>query len=64
MNNRVNPSFVLRNYQMQEAIERAEKKDDFRLVEELLGKCLEPFKQNEESSRPDSRFDIKVTCSS
>lgn len=36
MNCRVNPQDILRNYQMQEAIEQAEKNDDFSLVKELL----------------------------
>ena len=34
--NLVNPSFILRNYLMQDAIDLAEEKDDFSGVEKLL----------------------------
>jgi uncharacterized protein YdiU (UPF0061 family) len=36
MNSRVNPSFILRNYKMEEAIKLAEESDDFSGVQALL----------------------------
>ena len=67
MNLRVNPSFILRNYLLEEAIETAEK-GDFSKVEEMLKKVLEPFGDVEKvkttKQRPDYRFDICVSCSS
>ena len=44
MNLRVNPAFILRNYQMEEAIKLAEKHDDFSGVKNLLKRAHDPFK--------------------
>lgn len=71
MNTRANPAFILRNYLMEEAIESAER-DDFTKVNELLRRSLDPFTEERQSAsfaadktkRPDSRFDICVSCSS
>lgn len=71
MNTRANPAFILRNYLMEEAIESAEN-GDFSKVNELLRRSLDPFTEERQSTsftadtakRPDSRFDICVSCSS
>lgn len=71
MNTRANPAFILRNYLMEEAIESAEK-DDFAKVNELLRRSLNPFTEERQGTsfaacktkRPESRFDICVSCSS
>jgi uncharacterized protein YdiU (UPF0061 family) len=71
MNSRANPAFILRNYLMEQAIESAEV-DDFTKVNELLRRALDPFTEErqsdsfaaEQTKRPDSRFDICVSCSS
>jgi len=44
MNKRANPSFILRNYLMEEAIKLAEEKDDFSGVNKLLDQAMNPFK--------------------
>ena len=67
MNKRCNPAFILRNYLMEDAIKQAEDKDDFTQMNELLQKALEPFEQKEKIEidwRPESRFDICISCSS
>lgn len=67
MNLRVNPKFILRNYLLEDAIEKAEK-NDFSELESMLKLSLEPFGPDEELlscvARPDWRFDICVSCSS
>lgn len=40
--NRMNPSFILRNYLMEDAIKSAEN-GDFAKVNDLLKKSLDPF---------------------
>lgn len=67
MNKRCNPAFVLRNYLMEDAIKEAEQKDDFTKVNELLARSIEPFEDVEKIQvewRPESRFDICISCSS
>ena len=69
MNGRVNPSFILRNYLMEEAIKLAEDEDDFSGVDDLLAKAMNPFQEDasekkKEEKRPDWRFDICISCSS
>jgi uncharacterized protein YdiU (UPF0061 family) len=55
---------------MQEAIELAEENDDYSGIEKLLENALNPFKntpnQNQEVAtlRPDTRFNLCVSCSS
>ena len=41
--NKANPAFILRNYLIQEAIEKAEQKSDFSMVNELLELAKKPF---------------------
>merc|ERR1711907_864539 len=45
--NRMNPSFILRNYLMEDAIKSAES-GDFKKVNDLLKKSLKPFKDYED----------------
>ena len=61
---RMNPSFVLRNYLMEEAISLAEENNDFSLVDSLLKQCHQPFEGQVKKSHPDWRFDICISCSS
>ena len=63
--NRMNPSFILRNYLMEDAIKSAED-GDFTKVNDLLKKSLNPFQDypEEQNSHPDWRFDICISCSS
>ena len=44
--NKANPSFILRNYTLEEAI-RAAERGDFTLVKNLLEKSKKPFDQEE-----------------
>jgi uncharacterized protein YdiU (UPF0061 family) len=62
--NRMNPSFILRNYLMEEAIKLAEDKDDFSKVNSLLEQSLNPFEAKSALKHPDWRFDICISCSS
>lgn len=67
MNKRCNPLFILRNYLMEDAIKDAETKDDFTKMNDLLKRAMEPFDDVEQvvvDWRPDSRFDICISCSS
>ena len=65
--NKVNPAFVLRNYLMQEAIEKAES-GDFTIVNELLKLAKKPFKEPKDkemmSNPPTSAFKLCISCSS
>lgn len=68
MNGRVNPSYILRNYLLEEAIKKAEEKDDFSEVDAMLQRVLNPFTEDAKPVvvewRPESRFSICVSCSS
>ena len=65
--NLANPSFVLRNYLLQEAIEKAES-GDFQGVERLLERAKRPFDEPQEGAtcavKPSWAFDLCVSCSS
>lgn len=43
--NKVNPSFILRNYLLQEAIEKAEKNKDYSGVNQLYEQAKSPFSE-------------------
>ena len=66
--NKVNPAFILRNYLMQEAIEKAEKDSDFSMVNELLELSKAPFEEpanNKMTSNPPTKaFKLCISCSS
>jgi len=65
---KVNPKFVLKNYMLQEAIEKAEI-NDFSLVEALFDIAQNPYAEHEEFERwagvtPDAFKNQKLSCSS
>lgn len=65
---RVNPKYVLKNYMLQEAIEKAEN-GDFSLVGSLLKIAQNPYEEHEEFSRyakatPHKFKALKLSCSS
>ena len=69
--NKVNPSFILRNYLMQEAIELAEKESDFSKVNDLLDQARRPFDERSGEAKksmcmvkPTWAYDLCVSCSS
>lgn len=66
MNTLINPKYILRNYEMEEAIKQAETKNDYTLVSNLLNRSLNPFdtQKLEVVSRPNDRFSLCVSCSS
>lgn len=66
MNTLINPKYILRNYEMEEAIKLAETQNDFTLVSNLLNRSLNPFdtQKLEIVSRPSDRFSLCVSCSS
>ncbi len=64
----VNPKYILRNYILQEAIEKAQE-NDFDMVEDLLKVALDPFEEHEEyeylsKAAPQESKNIKLSCSS
>ena len=66
--NKVNPKYILRNYLLQIAIEKAEK-GDFSEVDKLLKIMESPFKEQVENESyaklpPDWSNDLEVSCSS
>lgn len=66
--NKVNPAFILRNYLMQEAIEKAESSSDFTMVNELLALAKKPFDSPKQPAMtknpPKKAFTQCVSCSS
>ena len=46
--NQVNPRFILRNYLLQEAIEKAEQNNDYSGVKNLLALAKNPFEEPED----------------
>lgn len=66
--NKVNPRFVLRNYLLQQAIEKAEESGDMSGVENLLDLASRPFDEPEDkavcANKPDWAFKLCVSCSS
>lgn len=66
MNTLINPKYILRNYEIEEAIKQAETKNDYTLVSNLLNRSLNPFdtQKFEVVSRPNDRFSLCVSCSS
>ena len=66
--NKVNPAFILRNYLMQEAIEKAEKDSDYSMVSELLELSKTPYDQPKNKAMtanpPTSAFKLCISCSS
>ena len=66
--NRVNPAFILRNYLMQEAIEKAEIESDFSKVDELLNLARKPYEEPEDqkmaANPPPQAFKLCISCSS
>jgi uncharacterized protein YdiU (UPF0061 family) len=66
--NKVNPAFIMRNYLMQEAIEKAESNSDFTMVNELLALAKKPFDSPEQPAMtknpPKKAFTQCVSCSS
>ena len=65
--NKVNPAFILRNYLLQEAIEKAEN-GDFRMVNELFEHAKTPFTEPKNkkfaANPPKEAFEIRLSCSS
>ena len=66
--NKVNPSFVLRNYLLEQAIAKAEKHSDYSKVEALLAHAERPFDEPQNAAMcantPSWAFDLCVSCSS
>lgn len=67
--NRVNPVYVLRNYLVQEAIERAQKDRDFSEIDRLLELLRDPFREQPGMERyaappPNWGKHLIVSCSS
>ncbi|RXJ87260.1 YdiU family protein [Arcobacter sp. CECT 8985] len=65
---KVNPKYIIKNYMLQEAIEKAEE-SDFKLVNDLLNIASNPFAKHEEFERyakatPLEFANIKLSCSS
>lgn len=65
---KINPKFVIKNYMLQESIEKAES-GDFSLVNELLNIAQNPFDEHKEYERyskatPLKLANIKLSCSS
>lgn len=65
---KVNPKYILKNYMLQEAIEKADE-GDYTLVNELLKIAQNPFDEHEEFERfaqptPMKFANIKLSCSS
>jgi uncharacterized protein YdiU (UPF0061 family) len=66
--NKVNPKYILRNYLLQIAIEKAEN-GDFSEVDKLLNVMKHPFDEQIENELyaklpPDWASDLEVSCSS
>ena len=64
--NKVNPSFVLRNYLLEEAIQMAEG-GDFTMVDSLLKHAETPYEEKEQKlvqAAPEWAMKICVSCSS
>jgi uncharacterized protein YdiU (UPF0061 family) len=65
---KVNPSFILRNYLLEEAIQLAESSSDFSKVNELLKYAKKPFDESipeqYRGNPPEWAFDLCVSCSS
>ena len=66
--NQVNPKYILRNYLVQIAIEKAQN-DDFSEVNKLLKILEKPFDEQEEYNDyaklpPDWGTDLNISCSS
>ena len=59
----VNPSFVLRNFMLEEAIKKAETCKNFSAVTDLLTKAEKPY-SSELVEKPLWAFDLCVSCSS
>ena len=66
--NQVNPRFILRNYLLQEAIEKAEQNNDYSGVKNLLALAKNPFEEPEDrhvvQNKPSWAFELCVSCSS
>jgi len=63
----VNPSFILRNYLLEEAIRAADDNDDYSKVNELLELAKDPFGNAPKEARkppPKWAYDYCVSCSS
>jgi len=65
---RTNPKYILKNYMLQEAIDKAER-DDNSGVEELFNLACNPFDEHPESERyarptPHEHKNLKLSCSS
>ena len=66
--NKINPKYILRNYLVQIAIEKAQK-DDFSEVDKLLKILENPFDEQPEYESyaklpPDWANDLEISCSS
>ena len=65
---KVNPRFILRNYILQEAIEKAETNGDLSGVKNLLELAKKPFDEPADpkfgANKPSWAFDLCVSCSS
>ena len=67
--NSVNPKFILRNYLLQNAIQKAELENDFSEVKNLQKIMQNPFDEQVEFDSyakcpPNSRRETKISCSS
>ena len=65
---KVNPKYILKNYMLQEAIQKADE-GDYSLVNELLNIALNPFDEHPNFERyahptPMKFANIKLSCSS
>ena len=66
--NKVNPKYILKNYMLQEAINKANK-DDFTLLNDLLKIAHSPFDEHPEFERyaqptPENVNNLRLSCSS
>lgn len=65
---KTNPKYVIKNYMLQEAIEKA-KEGDFNLVNDLLNIAQNPFEEHKEFERyskptPSKHSNLRLSCSS
>ena len=65
---KVNPKYTIKNYMLQEAIEKAHE-EDYTLVNDLLKIAQNPFDEHEDFERysnptPQEHANLKLSCSS
>ncbi len=65
---KVNPKYIIKNYMLEEAIQKAQE-DDFTLVNDLLNIAQNPFDEHKDFQRyakatPKEFANLKLSCSS